>query len=54
MNEEYYKELVNLLNEKINRLELEKDRQRKEINRLKAELRKTIKTTGSETQNDAI
>lgn len=52
MNEEYYKELVSLLNEKVIRLEQEKDRQRKEINRLKAELKKTARTPEMEVQSN--
>lgn len=39
MNPEHYTQLISLLNEKIHRLELDKDRQRKEINRLKRELK---------------
>jgi hypothetical protein len=39
MNPEHYTQLISLLNEKIYRLELDKDRQRKEINRLKRELK---------------
>ena len=35
---DYNLELIDLLNEKIMRLENDKDRQRKEINRLKREL----------------
>lgn len=37
---DYNKLLIDLLNEKIQRLENEKDRQRKEINRLQRELSK--------------
>lgn len=39
MNPKHYAQLIDLLNEKIQRLELDKDRQRKEINRLKRELK---------------
>ena len=38
MTEIYTKQLIDLLNDKIRRLEQEKDSQRKEINRLKKEL----------------
>ena len=38
MTDVYTKQLIDLLNEKIRRLEQEKDSQRKEINRLKKEL----------------
>ena len=38
MTEIYTKQLIDLLNDKIRRLEYEKDSQRKEINRLKKEL----------------
>lgn len=40
MDETYYRELITLLHEKINRLEREKDEKRREIDRLKAELKK--------------
>lgn len=40
---DYNKMLIDLLNEKIQRLENEKDRQRKEINRLQHELSKLKK-----------
>lgn len=40
---DYNKMLIDLLNEKIMRLENEKDRQRKEINRLQRELSKLKK-----------
>lgn len=40
---DYNKMLIDLLNEKILRLENEKDRQRKEINRLQRELSKLKK-----------
>ena len=43
MTEQHYTQLVSLLNEKITRLERDKDEQRREINRLKAELRKARK-----------
>lgn len=43
MTEQHYIQLVSLLNEKITRLERDKDEQRKEINRLKSELRKVKK-----------
>lgn len=39
MTIEHYAELIELLHEKIKRLEHEKDEQRKEINRLKRECR---------------
>ena len=39
MTTEHYAELIELLHEKIKRLEHEKDEQRKEINRLKRECR---------------
>lgn len=38
MTDVYTKQLIDLLNDKIRRLEQEKDSQRKEINRLKREL----------------
>jgi cell division septum initiation protein DivIVA len=38
MTDVYTKQLIDLLNDKIRRLEQEKDSQRKEINRLKKEL----------------
>lgn len=38
MTDIYTKQLIDLLNDKIKRLEQEKDSQRKEINRLKKEL----------------
>lgn len=43
MADEYIKQMIDLLNEKIRNLELKKEEQRKEINRLKryiAELKK--------------
>ena len=40
---DYNKLLIDLLNEKIQRIENEKDRQRKEINRLQRELSKLKK-----------
>ena len=40
---DYNKMLIDLLNEKIQRIENEKDRQRKEINRLQRELSKLKK-----------
>lgn len=43
MTEQHYTQLVSLLNEKITRLERDKDEQRREINRLKTELRKAKK-----------
>lgn len=44
---DYNKMLIDLLNEKILRLENEKDRQRKEINRLQRELSKLKKQVKS-------
>ena len=44
---DYNLELIDLLNEKIMRLENDKDRQRKEINRLKRELTALKKQIGS-------
>ena len=46
MADEYIKQMIDLLNEKIRNLELKKEEQRKEINRLKryiAELKKEIR-----------
>ena len=40
---DYNSMLIDLLCEKVNRLKREKDEQRKEINRLKAEIRKLKK-----------
>lgn len=40
---DYNAMLIDLLNEKIRNLELKKEEQRKEINRLKAEMRKIKK-----------
>lgn len=39
MTVEHYTELIDLLHEKISRLEHEKDEQRKEINRLKRQIK---------------
>lgn len=46
MADEYIEQMIDLLNEKIRNLELKKEEQRKEINRLKrciAELKKEIR-----------
>ena len=46
MADEYIKQMIDLLNEKIRNLELKKEEQRKEINRRKryiAELKKEIR-----------
>ena len=46
MADEYIKQMIDLLNEKIRNLELKKEEQRKEINRQKryiAELKKEIR-----------
>ena len=46
MADEYIKQMIDLLNEKIRNLELKKEEQRTEINRLKryiAELKKEIR-----------
>ena len=46
MADEYIKQMIDLLNEKIRNLELKMEEQRKEINRLKryiAELKKEIR-----------
>lgn len=40
---DYNEQLIDLLNEKIRRLEQEKDRQRKEINRLKRQIKEMDK-----------
>lgn len=48
MTAQHYAQLIELLNEKIHRLELDKERQRKEINRLQrenSELKKKIAIT---------
>lgn len=50
MTVEHYTELIDLLHEKITRLERDKDEQRKEINRLKAELKKASKDTGKDNE----
>lgn len=39
MTVEHYTELIDLLHEKISRLEHDKDEQRKEINRLKRQIK---------------
>ena len=43
MNPQHYTQLIDLLNEKISRLERENDSKRKEINRLKRELKNSNK-----------
>lgn len=45
MTVNHYGELIDLLHDKISRLEHDKDEQRKEINRLKSELRRVKKDT---------
>lgn len=40
LSAQHYAQLIELLNDKILRLEREKNEQRKELNRLKAEIRK--------------
>ena len=39
MSAQHYAQLIELLNDKIHKLEHDKNEQRKEINRLKAEIR---------------
>lgn len=51
MTVEHYTELIDLLHEKISRLEHDKDEQRKEINRLKREI-KEMKKQDTETFTD--
>ena len=46
---DYNTQLIDLLNEKILRLEQEKDRQRKEINRLKRQIREMEKAVNETT-----
>ena len=43
MDEKYFKELIDLLHAEIRRLEREKDEKRREIDRLKSELKKLQK-----------
>lgn len=43
MDEKYFKELIDLLHAEIRRLERKKDEKRREIDRLKAELKKLQK-----------
>ena len=46
---DYNAQLIDLLNEKIRRLEQDKDRQRKEINRLKRQIHEMEKKANVET-----
>lgn len=43
MDPQHYTQLIDLLNEKIHRLELDNDKKRREINRLKRELKAATK-----------
>lgn len=49
MMTDYNAQLIDLLTEKIRRLEQEKDKQRKEINRLKRQIREMEKAANAET-----
>lgn len=51
MTIEHYTELIDLLHEKINRLERDNDEKRKEINRLKNEIR-GLKKQAAEPEQD--
>ncbi len=53
MESKHYDYLFNLMKEKIDRLELDKDQQRKEIGRLKREIRELKKQAGGESIADA-
>ena len=44
MSPQHYTQLIDLLNEKIHRLELDNDKKRREINRLKRELKAATKS----------
>lgn len=48
MESEHYNYLFDLMKEKISRLELDKDQQRKEINKLRREVKELKKQIGSE------
>lgn len=53
MESKHYDYLFNLMKEKIDRLELDKDQQRKEIGRLKREIQELKKQIGGESIADA-
>lgn len=53
MESNHYNYLFDLMKEKINRLENDKDQQRKEIGRLKREIRELKKQAGGESIADA-
>ena len=52
--EKYMQQLIDELNEKVRRLELDKNRQRKEINRLKRELSAVKKTADNSTAKGGV
>ena len=52
--EKYMQQLIDELNEKVRRLELDKDRQRREINRLKRELSAVKKTANNSTDKGGV